>query len=201
MSDNQLTALERYQEYYSIPDVVPMNVLPIPQQQPIPDWDAFEQEIPDVFRFASELHSADTATAAALRHLGDVAELIVQVLQQQNNKLNLLLGYVLRNEDDAQLRQHSIEFGGGGVRYIDNESTLVVGQQVQLKLFLYTSANNISAAIYAYAEVATIESTPQGQVITLVFTRILDDDREVIVRASLHAQTRLLKKRAAERDK
>lgn len=201
MSDNQLTALEQYKEYYSIPDVVPMNVLPIPEQQTIPNWDAFEQEIPDVFRLASELHTTDSAAIVALRHLGDIAEMIVQVLQQQNAKLNLLLGYVLRNEDNPEFRQHSIEFGGGGVRYIDNETLLKVGQQTQLKLFLHKAAHNSTAAIYSYAEVANIETTPQGQAITLAFSRIRDDDREIMVRASLHAQSRLLKKRAEERDK
>lgn len=201
MSDNQLTALERYQEYYSIPDALPINVQPLSAQQELPSWDDFEQEVPDVFRLASELHTADTSTTSTLRHLGDAAELIVQVLHQQNMKLNLLLGYVLRNEDSAELRQQTVELGGGGVRYIDNDCELTLGQNVQLKVFLNSALHNVAAAIYAYAEVAAIEKTAQGQLITLAFSRILDSDRELIVRASLHAQSRLLKKRAEERDK
>lgn len=201
MSTHQLTALERYQEYYSIADVVPMNVHLLPPQQALPDWDTFSQEIPDVFRLASELHSADTSSTAALRHMGEAAELIAQVLQQQNIKLNLLLGYVLRNEDRPEQRQHTLELGGGGVRYLNHDSELVLGQQVQLKLFLTSALHSLAAAIYAYAEVAAIENTDKGQIITLSFSRILDSDREIIVRASLHAQSRLLKKRAEERDK
>ncbi|MCO4320402.1 PilZ domain-containing protein [Aliidiomarina quisquiliarum] len=201
MSTPQLTALERYQEYYSIADVVPINVQPLALQQALPDWDTFNQEIPDVFRLASELHSAETSSMAALRHMGEAAELIAQVIQQQNRKLNLLLGYVLRNEDHPEQRQQTIELGGGGVRYLNHNSELVVGQQVQLKLFLTSAQHSQAAAIYAYAEVAALEATEKGQLVTLAFSRILDSDREIIVRASLHAQTRLLKKRAQERDK
>lgn len=201
MSANQLTALERYQEYYSIADALPINVQPLHSAQDVPSWESFEQEVPEVFRLASELHSTDATTTTALRHLGETAELIAQVLHQQNMKLNLLLGYVLRNEDNAEQRLHTTEFGAGGVRYIDNDSSLSLGQNVQLKVFFNASGHNVAAAIYAYAEVAAIETTPAGQVITLAFTRILDSDRELIVRATLHAQTRLLKKRAEERDK
>ncbi len=201
MSTHQLTALERYQEYYSIADVVPMNVQPLPPQQTLPDWNSFNQEIPDVFRLASELHNVDTSSTTALRHLGEAGELIAQVLQQQNMKLNLLLGYVLRNEDNPEQRQHTLELGGGGVRYLNQNGELVVGQPVQLKLFLNSAQHSLAAAIYAYAEVAAVETTNKGQMATLAFSRILDSDREIIVRASLHAQSRLLKKRAQERDK
>lgn len=206
MNNGDPTALEQYQEYYSIQQSIPINVLPLPPEQPLPDWDAFLQEIPEVFRLATDFQSSEHAMTSALRHLGDFAELVMQLLQAQNSKLNLLLGYILRNEDQADTRQSTKAFGGGGVRYLMAEETaaekkLHIGQYVQLKVFLPAFSHSAAAALYTYAEVAHIETTPEGEEITLAFSHIRDEDREVIVRASLHAQSQLLKKRAKEREK
>ncbi|MCC5856241.1 MAG: PilZ domain-containing protein [Idiomarina sp.] len=189
------SALERYQEYYAIQEPVPLSVIPMPADFTLPEWDDFEQEIPEVFRLANDIRTVDLNTSRALRGLGDFAEILNDILHQQNTKLNLLLGYILSREDDAEHRYTTLEYGGGGVRFIDEDSALELGTNVQVKLFL----RDIAAAVYAYADVAAIETTDEGTLITAAFTRIRDDDREIIVRASLHAQSRLLKKRAEER--
>ncbi|RUO44397.1 hypothetical protein CWE15_04275 [Aliidiomarina taiwanensis] len=200
MAGNKPTALERFNEYYSIQDSLPMTVCALPDSQTTPTWEAFEQEVPDVFKLASELHSFDTETHNALRRLGELGELIHTILHQQNTKLNALLGYVLRNEDHPEQRQSTLAFGAGGVQYMDNQATFELGQPLLLKLFIPASTQHSMAAIYSYAEVAAIEESDQGRIITLAFTRIREDDRELLVRASLHAQTRLLKKRAENRE-
>lgn len=194
-NEHEQTGLERYQEYYAIPEAVPLTVTPLDANFQLPDWDTFEAEIPEVFRLANDIRTIDLNAAASLRGLGPLAEPLMTLLNQQNTKLNLLLGYVLSREDSPDERYLSTEYGGGGVRYLHDDSELELGQAVQLKLFL----REIAAAIYAYADVAEIKDTEKGRLITLAFTRIRDDDREIIVRASLQAQTRLLKKRAEER--
>ena len=194
-NEHEQTGLERYQEYYTIPEAVPLTVTPLDANFQLPDWDTFEAEIPEVFRLANDIRTIDLNAAASLRGLGPLAEPLMALLNQQNTKLNLLLGYVLSREDSPDERYLSTEYGGGGVRYLHDDSELELGQAVQLKLFL----REIAAAIYAYADVAEIKDTEKGRLITLAFTRIRDDDREIIVRASLQAQTRLLKKRAEER--
>jgi len=199
MSDRpEPTALERYQEYYAIRDVVALTVTPLANNVELPDESDFIAEIPEVFRLANDIRNVDLNAVASLRGLGALAEPLMTLLNQQNTKLNLLLGYVLSREDTPDARHQSYEYGGGGVRYLDNNSALQLGQHVKLKIFL----REIAAAIYAYADVAAIDSTANGDtLITLAFTRIRDDDREILVRASLQAQTKLLKKRAEERDR
>src|SRR5690554_3843485 len=113
MSENKPTALERFNEYYSIQDSLPMTVCALDSAQTLPSWDAFSQEVPEVFRLASELHSFDTETQNSLRRLGELGELMNSILQQQNQKLNALLGYVLRNEDTPEMRRTTVAFGAG----------------------------------------------------------------------------------------
>lgn len=199
MPDSKPTALERFNEYYSIQDSLPMTVCALAGTQTLPSWEQFEHEMPEVFRLAAELHSFDTDTHKALRRLGEVGELMQHILQQQNNKLNTLLGYVLRNEDDPEHRQTTVAFGAGGVCYRDDKTPLELGQNLLLKLFIPASPQQSMAAIYTYAEVAALESNEQGRLITLSFTRIREGDRELLIRASLQAQSRLLKKQAESR--
>jgi len=60
------------------------------------------------------------------------------------------------------------------------------------KLFLQHEAS----AVYCYSEVVAIEKQDNEHYqYTLLFVSIRDSDQELVVRASLHAQTRQLKKR------
>ncbi|RUO25960.1 PilZ domain-containing protein [Aliidiomarina minuta] len=187
--------MAEYREYYAIKEPIQINVLPLDADSQLPDEESFLQEVPEVFRLASEMHGADAQSIAAIRNIGDNGRLIADILSQQNRKLNALLGYLLSREDASEYRYQTLEYGGGGVSYLA-DAALPLQQLVELKLFMPDE----SAAIFSYARV--IDCLPEGeqQRICLLFERISDDDREVIVRASLHAQSRLLKKRAAERN-
>ncbi|CUS49317.1 MAG: hypothetical protein HLUCCO02_04705 [Idiomarinaceae bacterium HL-53] len=194
MSDN---ALSRYQEFYSIAEAVPVSVIPCAQNFTLPSYEAFENEIPEVFRLANDIRTVDQNSAQALRGLGEIAKVIQDVLHQQNTKLNLLLGYVLSKEDQESHRFLTLEYGGGGFKFTAPLAEFAVGQIVQVKLFL----REIAAAIYGYAEIAEVEpsSSAESEAVTAAFTLVREDDQELIVRASLHAQSRLLKKRSESR--
>jgi hypothetical protein len=187
--------LQDYKEYYAIKERIEINVRPQPESFQLPSAEAFEHEVPEVFRLASEMQSVDTQSLTALRNLGSSGTLIADVLNQQNRKLNALLGYLLSHEAADDDRHHTFEYGGAGVGYLAS-TALPLHTLVELRLFLPAE----SAAIYSYAEVVECETEDDHYRIRLLFVRISDDDRDVIVRASLHAQSRLLKKRAAERD-
>lgn len=188
-------ALARYQEFYCIAEAVPVSVIPVAESQIPEDFETFESEVPEVFRLANDIRAVDQSSAQALRGLGDIARVIQDVLHQQNTKLNLLLGYVLSREDEHDHRFKTTEYGGGGFQFKTEKDSFQLGQFAQVKLFL----RDIAAAVYAYAEVAAVESEDSQDKVTMVFTFIREDDQEIIVRASLHAQSRLLKKRAEER--
>lgn len=192
---NAAQLLHDYKEYYAIKERIQINVRPLAADFSLPSVENFTQSVPEVFKLASEMQAVDTQALASLRGLGDSAGIIADILNQQNRKLNALLGYLLSHEDAEEDRHQTFEYGGAGVGYETNNA-LPLHTLVELKLFLPAE----SAAIYSYAEVVECETCETGYRIRLLFVRISDDDREVIVRASLHAQSRLLKKRAAERD-
>lgn len=202
-NDSSAAARAEYQEYYAVRDALDVNVIPMAADASVPSEDQFLQHVPAVFKLASELQVVDPSAMAQLRSLGNAAQAIADVLNQQNRKLTALIGYLLRNEDDPAHRTQAFEYGGAGVGFI-SQNPLLEGQLVELKLFL----TDESAAVYSIAEV--IECTPETTAddasesapsyrAKALFRRISDNDRELIIRACMHAQTRLLKKRANER--
>jgi len=192
MSDDLLS---KYEEFYSIAESVPVTVIPCAESFSLPSYEEFEQEIPEVFRLANDIRTVDQNSALALRGLGDIAKVIQDVLHQQNTKLNLLLGYVLSKEDQESHRFLTLEFGGGGFKFKASKGAFELGDIAQVKLFL----RDIAAAVYGYGEIAQVEADHEHDLVTVAFTLIREDDQELIVRASLHAQSRLLKKRAESR--
>jgi hypothetical protein len=103
----------------------------------------------------------------------------------------LIMSYILTMEDDEENRLVSHSFGGGGLTYFANKA-LEIGQVVQLKLFLTDEAS----AIFCYGEVIDIKAQGDKYLTCLYYARIREDDREIIVRASLHQQSRQLKRKA-----
>ena len=73
--------------------------------------------------------------------------------------------------------------GGGLTATLDEEYE--IGQPLRTKIFL----RNEASAIYCYSQVID----KQDSLYTLAFTAIRASDQELLVRASLHAQTRQLK--------
>ena len=197
---NLTEAQAQYQEYYAIREPLDINVVPLPDAYQLPAEDEFIAQVPEVFRLASELQVVDPIALAQLRNLGEAAKVISDLLNQQNRKLNALLGYLLRSEDAAEQRKIAFEYGGAGVGFY-SEYEYPAGQLIELKLFLTAE----SAALYSVAEIIQCEKQEETANeshtyrVKALFRRITDEDRELMVKASLHAQTRLLKKRANER--
>lgn len=206
-SNNQAAMMAQYQDYYAVREGLDINIVPLAADAMIPSQADFAQHAPAVFKLASELQVVDASAIAQLRGLGDAAKVISDVLNQQNRKLTALLGYLLRNEDDPEHRFQAFEYGGAGIGF-NNQTALAIGQWVEIKIFLPAE----SAAIYCLGQVCSCEPTasatsaPTAQTsepeyqIKVLFQRIEDSDRELLIRASMHAQTRLLKKRANERN-
>ena len=84
-------------------------------------------------------------------------------------------------------------YGGGGL-ILDSKDKYHIGQDFCCKIFLDYDA----AAVYCFAQI--IETNKQHNTDsyrhTLLFTQIRASDQELLVRASLHAQSRLLKLKA-----
>lgn len=193
---------EKYQllnEYFQIDYRANASIIPV---KTLPDEESFERDTPILFRLASEIATLEQSALRPLRHLGDVANDLHDYLKIQSRKIDLMMSYILSQEDSDEVRYNTTKLGGGGFSFT-SEREFSLGELTQVKLFLHDEA----AALYCFGEVVKIEShqttesdeTPTYNVYIL-FNLIRDEDREILVRASLHAQTKQLKRRRIERE-
>lgn len=183
---------DAYQDYFSVEHGISINVKPV--TGPLPDQASLAAAIPPAFLLASDAGSLNTSALRSLHRLGDMAEELANYLQQQARKIDLLLHYVLRQQDDTTQRFVSQSYGGSGCCYLA-DAPLDVLQIVELKLFL----DNNDGAVFCYGQVLHCEPQAEKWQIKVVFACIRDEDRELIVRASLHQQSRLLKQHAEQK--
>ncbi|WP_306523240.1 PilZ domain-containing protein [Rheinheimera sp.] len=209
MDQSQLELLRvQYHDYFSIEQSVVANIKPLPQV--LPDEDSFLTMIPEPFLMASEQAVLDRSALKSLAKLGDLAEELAVYLRAQAKKLDMMMRYLLIQQDDPTYRQHTHSFGGSALNFISN-TDLTAGQTLEVKLFL----NGSDGAVYFLATVLESTLIPADLntytgsdtalvnnsqfMIKAVVSRIRDEDRETLVRASLHEQSRQLKRKAQQR--
>jgi hypothetical protein len=184
----------QFDEYFSITHGINVNVRALEKGEPVPDEEGIEEAMPYAFRIASEMAAIEAQALRPLRNLSEHAETLADYLNHQSRKIDLMMSFVLHQQDEPEYRFKSVKFGGGGV-IVDMQSPLNVGQHAELKLFLDAEA----AAIFCYGEVISCEQTDTGYHTAFIFTTIREPDQELLVRASLHIQTLQLRKRAQEK--
>ena len=145
-------------------------------------------------RIASEMAALEAQAIGSLRNLGDHAETLAEYLNHQSRKIDLMMSFVLHQQDEPEHRFKTVKLGGGGV-IIESKDKLEVGTQAELKLFLDAEA----AAIFCYGEVITCEQVEDSYHIAFIFNTIREQDQELLVRASLHIQTQQLRKRSKDK--
>lgn len=187
--------LQQFNEFFVVDSQFNINVLPLPSDFELPEMETFEQNMPHAFRVASEVNVVDASALRHIRAIGQSAEALINFLNAQSKKMDILMSYVLSQQDDKQYRFVAKQFGGGGLIF-EADKEFPIGQAVELKIFLTEEAT----AVYCLAEVVKVDESENGNLISLIFTRIREDDREVLVRASLHQQTKALRKMAADRE-
>ena len=184
----------QFDEYFSIAHCINANVRPLGMDEIVPDEDALEDSMPYAFRIASEMAALEAQAIRPLRNLGDHAETLAEYLNHQSRKIDLMMSFVLHQQDEPEHRFKTVKLGGGGV-IIDSKEAMDVGTIAELKLFLDAEA----AAIFCYGEVITCEQNEDSYHIAFIFNSIREQDQELLVRASLHIQTQQLRKRSKER--
>ena len=193
MSELTLTQLaEAYQDYFSVEHSISLNIRPIDGD--LPDEAALQKAIPAPFLLAADANSLNSSALRSLHRLGELADELANYLQQQARKIDLLLHYVLKQQDDTSQRFTTVHYGGSGFCFLA-DSPFNPLQVVEIKLFL----DNNDGAVFCYGQVLSAEAAADKWQIKVVFSRIRDEDRELIVRASLHQQSRLLKQKAEQR--
>lgn len=180
----------QFSEFFLIKHALNVNIAEVKEGE-LPAPDQLEAHMPYAFKLAGELASIEAQAIRPLRNLSSHATELADFLNAQARKIDLMMSYILHQQDDESLRYETLRFGGGGIEII-SKTPFEVGSDVELKVFLETEA----AAVFCYAQVITCDSHPDGYHIAFIFSRIRGSDQELLVRASLHLQTQQLRKRS-----
>ena len=189
------------EQFFSVTHATPVNVIPMPGDFHLPSLEALEAELPEPFRIASAITSIDMVTSRLIRNQNDSMHDLVEMINQQSRKIDMIMGYVLSVQDHPEHRFHTLRFGAGQLTYLHprqgHGEVPHLHQIVRLKIFLREEAS----AIYCYGQVKQLEPSEHGTHVMLDYVRIREDDRELLVRASLHIQSKQLKLRAQDRQR
>lgn len=203
--------LEQFEEFFSIDHEFSVNLEPIDANH-MPSYDHFVSKIPLPFRISSDFVALDQAALRPIQALSGVAGQLVEFLNHQAQKIDLLVGYILSQQDEQKNRFVGCTFGGGGIVFEAN-NPFDVGQMLEMKVFLLED----NCAVFCVGEVVEVEKHQElnGELIEsdmldvdpssafkhkVVFHYLREEDREVLVRTSLHLQSKQLQQLAKQRN-
>ncbi len=194
------TKLVQFDEFFSIDHNFNVNVVLI-DSKPLPSFEQFMQQMPLPFKIASDIVNIDQAALRPLQGVSSsTAGQLIDYLHHQTQKIDLLIGYIISQQDEEQHRFQGVKFGGGGLIFSSTEA-FELGQMLELKIFL----ENNSSAVYCMGEIIAITAdesdVKEQQQVKVVFHYIREDDREILVRTSLHEQSKQLQALAQKRNK
>lgn len=185
--------LAQYQEFFAIEHDFTINVTPITDE--MNSYEQFVAKMPMPFKLASEVTVIDQAALRPLQGLSSSAGQLADFLNHQSRKIDLLIGYILSQQDEEESRFQGIEFGGGGIKFIA-DTAFNVEQLLELKVFLLEE----NCAIFCFGEVLECQKIEQKYYHKVTFHYIREEDREALVRTSLHLQSKQLHKLAQKRN-
>jgi hypothetical protein len=191
ISSQELGLIMPNNQYFIVEHQLSLNVEVLGSDQSIPDEANFESEIPAPFRMASDIANIDSHSLQPLKLNNETTQALWGYLQAQNLKINTLLSYVLSQQDNKDFHFQSTSFSAGACYLKQQATPFSLNQNVRLKIFIPEE----SAAIYCYAQVSAIDDT----IVELSYQKIREEDRELLIRATLHVQSKQLKARAQQR--
>jgi hypothetical protein len=195
MSEHSENKSAKFDEFFSIHYPFNVNATIINTDTP-QSYQAFMNTMPMPFKMASEIITLDQAALRPLQTIGSVAGQLVDYLHHQAQKIDLLVSYILSEQDNGKQRYQGTHFGGGGVIFC-SENNFIIGQFIELKIFLLDD----NCAIYCCGEI--ISASVENDKITnykVIYHHIREEDREILVRCSLHQQSKQLQALAQQRN-
>ena len=186
--------LAKYHEFFAIEHEFTLNIMPLGAHQ----GESFEQfviDMPIPFKMASDMSSLDQAALRPLQALSGVTSQLVEFLNHQSSKIDLLIGYILSQQDDEKHRYQGISFGGGGLSFTADKP-FELAQLLEMKIFILQE----NSGVYCYGEVIKVEENNDTYFHKIIFHFIREEDGEVLVRTSLHQQSKQLQLLAKQRN-
>ncbi|WP_114766915.1 PilZ domain-containing protein [Vibrio rhodolitus] len=187
------------QEYFTVHHQLTVNVEPLADDYTYPTFAQFEDEIPTPFLVASEFSSLDQLNDAARAELkSNDFKHVIALLDTQNAKLNLLLTFMLSQQDNHDYRHQTVAFGASQFSYLCNQA-ITEGKKVRVKLFL----DHPASAIYCYGSVFSCSKTDEDSqyTVTIKYDLLRDQDQDLLIKAALYQQQKLLRQRSLNREK
>lgn len=187
--------ISQFNEFFTISHDFSVN---IEKQNNIYTQSTFEELIPLPFKLASDNATIDQKALRPLQNLAGNAKQLVDYLHHQANKIDLLVSYILSQHDEVENRFSGSAFGGGGFTF-NTSDTFEVGERLIVKLFLL----NHHCAVYAHGEIiekSILDDTEKNGKYKVIFENIREVDREMLVRTSLHIQSKQLQTLAKKRN-
>ncbi|WP_413110343.1 PilZ domain-containing protein [Thaumasiovibrio sp. DFM-14] len=191
------------EEYFSVHCAVNISLEPLSSEQTLPDREAFLDEIPPLFRVASEcIELEENAERELSRYGSEESKSLMKYLSVQNEKINMLLSFILLQHNATTQRYTTEAFGAGALTLLIAQRDLLsskqwqVGSLYRINIFLDSPA----AAVYCYGSITACEHISEEQAqITLRYDLIQEADRDLLIRAALHQQQKVLRRRAEAR--
>lgn len=190
----------QFSEYFQLNHAIEINISKGDVLSNTPTDEEFDALIPLPYKLASEMKGVEQNMLRPLRQLGDVIEPLADYLKAQSRKIDLMMHYILQAQDENDERHRTVSFGGGGFIFSSSDNYSKEDYLV-CKLFF----NDEASAIYCLGRVIEqTENDKEGNesetLYTVLFHKIRDEDRETVVRASLHQQSKQLLKKTQKRD-
>ena len=187
------------EHFFSIAHDFHVSAAPLAESAELPSPDQLQSRIPLPFKLAAEISHLDASALRPLRNLGESAHDLVDFLNIQSKKIDMIMTYIMILQDEQQQRLPGQSFGGSKVCYLSPEP-LAPGRLVELKIFI-TDEN---CAVYCIGQISDCQPHEAADAafayrVTADYARIRDEDQEQLVRASLRVQSRKLKERAESR--
>ncbi|MGB1262521.1 MAG: PilZ domain-containing protein [Cognaticolwellia sp.] len=195
-SANNQQKVAQFEEFFSIDYSFSINANLIELAQ-LPSYEQFLLNMPAPFKITSEINTLDQSALRPLQAVAGVANQLMEYLNHQAKKMDLLVGYILSQQDNANMRFQAVKFGGGGIIFNGNDTTnFSTGDFIELKLFFADD----NSALYCIGEIINSELVEQQQQYKVIFHHIREEDQESLVRNSLQQQSKQLQALAQQRN-
>ena len=96
------------EQFFSVTHATPVNVIPMPGDFHLPTLEALEAELPEPFRIASSITSIDMVTSRLMRNQNESMHDLVEIVNQQSRKIDMIMGYVLSVQDHPEHRAAAV---------------------------------------------------------------------------------------------
>jgi hypothetical protein len=190
---SRLEKLEQFHEFFAIQHEFSVNVRLVTGE--LPNYDQFIKSIPLPFKIATEVATIDHSALRPIQGLNQVAGHLVEFLNYQSQKIDMLISYILSQQDDENTRFAGVAFGGGGITFNAAEP-FQCGDFIELKVFILDA----HCALFCLAEIIEVNSVSSHYQHKAIFHYIRNEDREALVRTSLHEQSKQLQALAKQRN-